>query len=242
MKQQSLLITGATSGIGLALARQFSSAGHQVIITGRDGAKLEGVAHELGCRTFLADSADLAQLQRMAETLAGEGVRLDGLVLNAGVFHPRHFTDLSEADFDLTMAINAKGPLFTLQALLPCLANPSSVVFVSSIAVDRGFAGCSVYAASKAAAEAYIRVANMELAERGIRINSVRPGVTATEIQGKAGLSEARQAELFASLTTTPIGRVLTPDDQLGAIAFLLSDASLAMRNAIIEVDGGYLL
>ena len=238
----TLLITGATSGIGLALAKSSVQKGHQVIVTGRNAEKLSQVEQQLGCRTILADSEDLIQLQNMATTLARENIKLDGLVLNAGVFYPDSFASTSAAAFDHTMNINTKGPFFTLQYLLPCLNNPASVVLVSSIVVHKGFQGCATYSASKAASEAFVRVANMELAAHGIRINSVRPGVTATEIQAKAGMTDTQQAELFASLNSTPLGRVLSPDDHVGAIEYLLSDQSVALRNAVIDVDGGYTL
>lgn len=242
MKGKTILVTGATAGIGKALAQSLSAQGARVIITGRDQDKVRLVADSIGCAGFVADSANLAQLQQLADALQRDQIRLDGLVLNAGVFYPEAVVSTTEEAFNLTMNINTKGPFFTLQKLQPLLNNPASVVFVSSIAVTRGFVSAAVYAASKAAFEAIARVANLEFAEQGIRINSVRPGVTATDIQAKAGMTEAQQSELFNSLDETVLGRVMTPADQIGAIEFLLSDSSLAMRSAVIEVDGGYQL
>ena len=242
MQSKTLLITGATSGIGQTLAQQLLAEGHRVIITGRDAGRVQSVRRELGCSGYVADSADGVQLRALAQSLANDGVRLDGLVLNAGVFYPASIADTSEQAFDDTMNINARGPFLTLKYLQPLLNNPASVVFVSSIVVVRAFAGAAAYSASKAAVEALLRVANLEYAALGIRINSVRPGVTATAIQGKAGMTDDQQQALFSAMTGTPLGRVMTADDQTGAIRFLLSDASLAMRNAVLEVDGGYLL
>ncbi|WP_245921290.1 SDR family oxidoreductase [Bowmanella denitrificans] len=242
MSNKTILITGGTAGIGRALAEHLLAAGNKVIITGRNQARVDEASKQLGCMGFVADSTDSAQLASLASSLHGDRIKLDGLVLNAGVFYPQSVLASQESDFDLTMAANTKGPLITLQQLQPLLNNPSSVVFVSSVAVTRAFAGAAVYAASKAAFEAIARVANLELASLGIRINSVRPGVTATEIQGKAGMSQEQQDAFFATLQSTPLGRVMTPQDQIGAIAFLLSDQSFAMRNAVLEVDGGYLL
>jgi len=242
MKNKTILVTGATAGIGKALAQSLSAQGARVIITGRDQDKVSRVSDAIGCTGFVADSANIAQIQQLADALQRDQVRLDGLVLNAGVFYPEAVASTSEEAFNLTMNINTKGPFFTLQKLQPLLNNPASVVFVSSIAVTRGFANAAVYAASKAAFEAMARVANLEFADKGIRINSVRPGVTATDIQAKAGMTATQQSELFNSLDETVLGRVMTPADQIGAIEFLLSDASLAMRSAIIEVDGGYQL
>lgn len=242
MSTKTIFITGGTAGIGRALAKHLLAQGNRVIITGRNRSRIDEACSALGCTGYVADSADIAQLKALADGLQKEGVKLDGLVLNAGVFHPQSLLNSSAEDFDLTMAINTKGPFIILQQLLPVLNNPSSVVFVSSVAVTRAFAGAAVYSASKAAFEAIARVANLELAPLGIRINSVRPGVTATEIQGKAGMTEEQQSAFFATLESTPLGRVLTPADQIGAIEFLLSEHSLAMRNAVLEVDGGYLL
>jgi NAD(P)-dependent dehydrogenase (short-subunit alcohol dehydrogenase family) len=242
MQSKTILITGATSGIGLALAKQCVALGNQVIITGRNQTKLDQVASQLGVKAYLADSADLAQLVLLGEALQQDGIVLDGVVLNAGVFYPSSFVETTAANFDETIGINTKGPFFTLQALLPSLAQPASVVFISSIVVTKGFAGCSTYAASKAAFEATIRVLNIELADRGIRINSIRPGITATDIQAKAGMTKEQEMALFESLKATPVGRELNADDHLGAALYLLDDASLALRNAVIEVDGGYTL
>lgn len=242
MNGKTILVTGGTAGIGRALAQALSEKGAKVIITGRDRARVEQVAAAIGCAGYVADSADSAQLTRLAAALQQDNIRLDGLVLNAGVFYPDAVTATTEEAFDLTMAINTKGPFITLQQLQPLLNNPSSVVFVSSIAVTKAFPHAAVYAASKAAFEAIVRVANLEFAPFGIRINSIRPGVTATDIQGKAGMSAEQQAELFGAMNGTALGRVMTPEDQIGAIEFLLSDRSLAMRSAVVEVDGGFLL
>ncbi|MEJ2766235.1 SDR family oxidoreductase [Photobacterium sp. MCCC 1A19761] len=242
MSKLYTLITGGTSGIGLETAKRLISKGESVILTGRDQSKVDQVAGELGCLGIVADSGNIDDIRALANTLKRQQVQLSGLVLNAGIFVPESFTDTTAQVFDQTLAVNTKGPLFTLQALLPLMCNPSSVVFVSSIVVSRGFQGCTAYAASKAAGEAIVRVANMELADQGIRVNIVRPGVTKTPIQEKAGMDDAQKQALFSSLSTTPLGRVLNCDDQARAIEFLLSDNSLAMRNAVLEVEGGYLL
>lgn len=242
MSQTYTLITGGTTGIGFTAARQLIQNGRQVIITGRNRERVASAAEQLGCLGIVADSEQIDSIHQLAQQLQEQNIRLDGLVLNAGVFYPQSLLDTTEAIYDQTMDINTKGPFFTLKVLLPYLNTPSSVVFVSSIVVDTGFAGCSVYAASKAASEAFIRVANIELASQGIRINSIRPGVTATEIQAKAGIQEEDKQALFEMMKQKPLGRVLVPEDHAGAIEFLLSDASIGMRNAVLQVDGGYCL
>lgn len=242
MNNSYTLVTGGTSGIGFETAKQLKQAGQQVIITGQNSLRVAEASQSLDCLGFVADSNDLDSIQTLANDLKSKGISLNGLVLNAGMFQPQLFSETSIEVFDQHMNVNTKGVFFTLQALLPVMNNPSSVVFVSSIVVEKGFANCAAYAASKAAGEAMIRVTNMELADQGIRINIVRPGVTATPIQTKAGMDDAAQQALFSALDGTPLGRVLTPRDQAEAITFLLSDASLAMRNAVIQVDGGYCL
>lgn len=242
MTSKTYLITGGTTGIGFAVAKSLREEGHNIIITGQNPQRVSAAASEIGSIGYVADSQDLGQIAKLAADLANDQIKLDGLVLNAGVFFPKPFMELTPDDFDLTMDINTKGPFFTLQKLAPIMNSQSSVVFVSSIAVHKAFPGCSVYAASKAAFEGICRVANLELADKGIRINSVQPGVTATEIQGKAGMSDAEQSEFYETLKATPLGRVMTAQDQVGAIQFLLSDHSLALRNAVIEVAGGQTL
>jgi NAD(P)-dependent dehydrogenase (short-subunit alcohol dehydrogenase family) len=242
MNQKTFLITGATSGIGFTLAKHCIDLGHNVIITGRDQSKLDRVSVSLGVTGYLVDNADMGQIRWLGETLKSEGKVIDGVVLNAGIFYPDVFSETTPDAFDTTMTINTKGPFFTLQALLPSLAKPASVVFISSIAVTKSFEGCATYAASKAAFEAIVRVANMELANTEVRINIVRPGVTATEIQSKAGMTKEQEDSLFESLRATPLGRGLNSADHVGAIMYLLGDDSIALRNAVIEVEGGYLL
>lgn len=248
MSQKHYLVTGATAGIGLATARSLVSAGHKVTITGRDQARLRSAAAALAeagsgeVVSLMCDSGDLNQIRAMAQSLQQARVRLDGLVLNAGIFFPQMFSEMTEENFDQTMAVNHKGPFFSLQALLPVLNNPASVVFISSVAVRKAFASAAVYSASKAAFEGATRVLNLELAERGIRINSVRPGVTATEIQSKAGMTDEQIAGLAEAMAVHPLGRILTPADMVPAIDYLLSDASMGLRDAHLDIDGGFAL
>lgn len=246
MTLRHYLVTGATAGIGLTTAKVLATQGHQLTITGRDSQRLQKAASEISqlsnhaVATQLCDSADMSQILDMTRALQNDGIAFDGLVLNAGIFLPQTFEDLTETNFDQTMAVNFKGPLFSLHALLPCLKNPASVVFVSSLVVKKAFQGAAVYSASKAAFEATALVLNQELAARGIRINSVRPGVTATEIQRKAGMSDEQIAGLMGSMQETPLGRALLPDDMAAAISYLLSNASIGMRNAHLDIDGGF--
>lgn len=242
MTDSITLITGGTTGIGFATASRLISEGKHLIITGQNAQRVEHAANTLGCKGMVADSANLASLDQLVADLTASNITLDGLVLNAGIFLPEQAENLTESVFDNTINTNTKGVCFTLTKLLPIMGKPSSVVFISSIVAVKGFESCATYAASKAAVETFMRVANMELAKRGIRINTLRPGVTATPIQKKAGLNDEDTKALLESMSSHPLGRALTPDDHASAISFLLSDASLSMRNAILQVDGGYCL
>lgn len=242
MRAGYTLITGGTTGIGYQAAKQLINDSKQVIITGKDEKRVYQAATALGCKGIVTDAEKMTDINQLAEKLIAQDITLEGLVLNAGIFVPEYFADTTEAIYEQTMAINTKGPFFTLKALLPVMQHPSSVVFISSIVVAKGFETCAAYAASKAAGEAFIRVANIELASRRIRLNTIRPGITQTPIQQKAGMSVNDTQALFDSLKSTPLGRVLHPTDLAGAISFLLSDASMSIRNAIISVDGGYCL
>jgi len=240
MAEKTILITGGTAGIGLAVAKHNIELGNKVLITGRNQEKLDSLSSELNVSTFFVDSADLSQIHSLGESLQRGGIELDAVVLNAGIFYPRPFSQITPDHYEETMNINARGPIFTLHSLLPCLKSPSSVVFISSIATIRGFAGGSIYSASKAAFEGVVKSLNIELAEAGVRINVIRPGVTATEIQAKAGMTKEQQDEFFDSLSSIPLQRVLTPNDHLSGIQYLIEDGSIGLRNAFVDIDGGY--
>ncbi|WP_230390400.1 SDR family NAD(P)-dependent oxidoreductase [Reinekea sp. G2M2-21] len=239
---KTILITGGTSGIGAACASYFVQQGYRVYITGRDLQRLNAVAADVGAQPMLCDAADGNQITDMARQLKQDNIRLDALVLNAGVFYPAPAISDSADNIDLTLKTNFVGPLQTIQALMPLMKNPSSIVYVSSIAVVKAAASCAVYSASKAAFEAAARVMNLELSDAGVRINSVRPGITRTEIQRKAGMTDAAIAQLNESLAGIPLGRMLTPEEIVPSIALLVNDSSLGMRSAAIEIDGGFAL
>ncbi|QFT39867.1 MULTISPECIES: SDR family oxidoreductase [Vibrio] len=250
MSFQTILITGATSGIGFEAAKQYVKQGWRVVFTGRDQeriasatARLRDDAHSpdqiLG---LLCDNANAQHYPALVSDIRHNVGTLDAVILNAGVFHPRHFSETTQSELMTTMSVNFTGPAMLLQALLPVLNDPCSVVYVSSIVVERAFPTASSYSASKAAFEAYANVLNLELAPQGVRINYLRPGVTATEIQSKAGMSEHQIDELNASLANLPLGRMLEPTEMLSSLEFLTSSSSLALRGAHITVDGGYCL
>ncbi|MBD1583272.1 SDR family NAD(P)-dependent oxidoreductase [Pseudoalteromonas sp. S16_S37] len=250
MSTNTVLLTGATAGIGLATAKHLLQLGWSVIFTGRNSDKIAAtidqlspfVGQEQTLKGVLCDNSNYDQIQTLAASLEYDNITLDAVILNAGVFYPNQFEHEQLANFEKTMSVNFTGPAMMLQALLPHLNNPTSVVYVSSIVVEKVFANTAIYSASKAAFEALANTLNVEWAERGIRINYLRPGVTLTEIQAKAGMQPEQIDEFEQSLATTPAGRILEPHDMVSALAFLISQGSNMMRGAHIRVDGGHCL
>ncbi|MFI0429455.1 SDR family oxidoreductase [Mariniflexile sp. HMF6888] len=237
-----IVITGGTSGIGLACAKYLIAKNYQVIITGRNEENLEKALTELGKNAFgyTSDTSVLHDIDGLVNRIKEAHGIIDGLFINAGIFKSIGFEDTNEALFDETMNINFKGAFFTVQKFIPILKNPSSIVLNTSIAVFKAFPNASVYSASKAALEAIAKVLNLELAQKGIRINVVSLGVTHTPIQKKSGMTdEAIDGLLQYFSETSPIGRVVLPEDIAPIVEFLVSDNSLVLRNEKIVVDGG---
>lgn len=250
MSFQTILITGATAGIGFEAAKHYLKQGWRVIFTGRNEDKIATATAKLQEEAsspeqllgVLCDNANPEHYLQLVTEISKKAGGLDAVILNAGVFYPKPFSDTEQTELEQTMSVNFTGPVMLLQALLPVLNNPCSVVYVSSIAVERAFPTASSYSASKAAFEAYANVLNLELAAQGVRINYLRPGVTATEIQGKAGMNESQIDDLNASLANLPLGRMLEPQEMLSSLEFLTSAQSAALRGSHITVDGGYCL
>ncbi|MDB6111171.1 MAG: dehydrogenase, short-chain alcohol dehydrogenase like protein [Pedosphaera sp.] len=242
MKNKTILITGGTTGIGLATAQLLSAEGAKVIVTGRNPETLAAAQRTLPASAVVikSDAGSLSAAQSLGKEVKKHADRLDGAFLNAGV---AQFTPL-EAEtpqhYDDMFNINVRGPFFQLQSLLPLLGNPSSVVFTSSIAAQIASPGASIYSATKAAIVSFGKTLAVELAPRGIRVNVLSPGPITTPIINRLGLTpEARKD--FEELATSKslVKRFGTSEEVAKLARFLLSDDSSFVIGAEMVIDGG---
>jgi NAD(P)-dependent dehydrogenase (short-subunit alcohol dehydrogenase family) len=236
------LITGGTSGIGLASARLFHHEGARVYVTGRNPETLAEARKLLPPEVVIlqADSASLKDLDGLIATLKAQAGRLDVLFVNAGVGEFRALEEASEAHWDRIMDINLKGAFFLTQKALPLLVQGASVVFTTSVVDRKGFAGASAYTASKAGLAGMARALAVELAPRGIRVNSLAPGPILTPIHGKLGLApDALKAFQDGISQGLPMRRMGTDEEVAGAALFLAGKESSFMTGEEILVDGG---
>jgi NAD(P)-dependent dehydrogenase (short-subunit alcohol dehydrogenase family) len=236
------LVTGGTTGIGLETARQFQAEGARVAITGTNPDNLAAARDVLGPDAVLirADAADIAAQGTVAEKVAEAFGGLDIAFVNAGVAEFRPLDRWDEQAFDRSFGINLKGPFFLMQALLPVLANPASVVFNTSVNAHIGMPNSSVYAATKAGLLSLAKTLSGELIGRGIRINAVSPGPVATPLYGKLGLAPADQKAMAdAILQQIPSKRFGNPSEIAKAVVFLASDEAAYTVGAELIIDGG---
>lgn len=242
LAEKYALITGGTSGIGLETARQFLAEGATVAITGRSPERLEEARTSLGGNVLtiqsMADS--VADQNALAARLRSYWPRLDIVYINAGDVTHRPMGEWDEATFDRVLATNLKGPFFLIQALLPMLADPASVILCGSVSAHMGLPQSSAYAASKAGLLSLARTLSGEFKDRGIRVNGLSPGPTETPALGKLGLEQKAEAALRNEIRElVPIGRLGTPLELAKAAVFLASDESAFVVGSELLVDGG---
>lgn len=236
------LITGGTSGIGLATAQAFLAEGAQVAVTGRNPQTRAEAQRVLGDKAWVidADAGDIHAQQRLADTLATRWPRLDALFINAGDVTHGPLESWQVDTWDRLMDTNLKGPFFLIQALLPLLNNPSSVILCGSVSAHIGLPTSSVYAASKAGLLSLARTLSVELLPRGIRVNGLSPGPVETPALSKLGLDDEALKVLQSDIAKlVPVGRLGRPDELAKAALYLASDESSYTVGTELLVDGG---
>ncbi|MFD8418118.1 SDR family oxidoreductase [Streptomyces sp. NPDC059668] len=236
------LVTGGTTGIGLAAAKRFAAEGAQVYVTGRRKPELDAAVQDIGSGAVgvQGDIADLADLDRLYATVEQDGRRIDVLFANAGGGEFARLEEVTEEHFDQTFGVNVRGLLFTVQKALPLLNEGASVIVPGSTAAASGAEAFGVYAATKAAVRSLARTWANELKGRGIRVNVIVPGPIDTP--GIAGLApDAEQAGQLKGFLASqvPLGRMGHTDEVAGAVLFLASDQSSFTTGSELHVDGG---
>ncbi|MGV1790249.1 SDR family oxidoreductase [Rhizobium lusitanum] len=242
LQNKTALITGGTSGIGLETARQFIAEGARVAVTGSSAAGIEAARKELGDKALViqADAGNAEGQKAVAEAVKKAFGHLDILFVNAGIAEFGPLEQWSEAAFDKSIAVNVKGPFFLVQALLPILSNPASIVLNTSINAHVGMPNSSVYALTKGALLTLAKTLSGELIGRGIRVNAVSPGPIATPLHSKFGLSEADAKAMGAQIQSQiPAGRFGNSSEVAKAIVFLASDESTFTVGSELIIDGG---
>lgn len=246
LTSKTAVITGGSTGIGLATAQRFVDEGAFVFIAGRRQAELDAAVKQLGDNAVAvrSDVSVAADLDRLYAAVADSGRRIDVLFANAAIIDVAPIGQITEAHLDDLLSVDFKGVVFTVQKALPLLNDGASVILNSSTAASRGADGIGVYAAIKAALRSLARTWASELRGRHIRVNVVSPGGTDTPgiatlanllFTGDTALDQFRELQS----AQTPLGRMVHPDEVAKAVLFLASDLASFTTGAEIPVDGG---
>lgn len=237
------VVTGATSGIGLAIARTYAAEGAHVYITGRRQALVDSAVAEIGDNVtgVQADSTNFTDLDKLYAAVKAAHGRIDVLSVNAGGGSMQPLGQITEEQFDDTFNRNVKAVLFTVQKALPLLVKGASVILTGSTAGSQGMPAFSVYSASKAAVRNFARGWIVDLKEAGIRVNVLSPGSTRTPgLLDLAGDDPAQRQGMEDHLSTLiPLGRIGRPEEIAKAALFLASDDSSFVNGAELFADGG---
>jgi NAD(P)-dependent dehydrogenase (short-subunit alcohol dehydrogenase family) len=240
-QDRTALVTGGTSGIGLAAARRLADEGAHVFITGRSRQRLDEAVVRIGPNAtgVVSDVSNFTEIDAVAEAIQARGRGLDVVFTNAGGGSFAPIAEVTVEHYLDTFNRNVGGTLFTVQKVIPLLNRGASIILAGSTAASRGTPAFGVYAASKAAVRSLGRTLAAELADRGIRVNTLVPGPV--ETPGLTGLAPAGgESELLAQMADgVPMKRVGNVDEIASAVAFLASDASSYMTGSELFVDGG---
>ncbi len=236
------VVTGGNSGIGLATAKRFLEEGAKVAISGRNQKTLEEAVKSLGDGVLAvqADTAKVDETEKFLAQVSKKFGKIDVLFVNAGIGKFVPIADTPEALFDEQFNVNIKGAYFTVQKALPHLNDGASIIFNTSVAGQKGMAGSSSYAATKAALRSLARTAAAELIGRNIRVNTVAPGPIVTPIIERGGLSKEEIDHFTKTLTEmVPMKRFGQPEEVAGVVAFLASSDASYITGVELNVDGG---
>ncbi len=229
------VITGGSTGIGLATAKRFVEEGAYVFITGRRQKELDAAVKEIGgnVTAVQGDVSNPADLDRLYAAVAAKG-RLDVVFANAGIGDLVHINDVTAEHYDKIFDVNVRGVLFTVQKALPLLNDGASVILTGSVAGSKGIGSFSVYSASKAAVRSFARSWTTDLKDRKIRVNVLSPGPVETPI-----LEPVPKEFIDQMISSVPLGRIGQPDELAKAALFLASDDSSYVTGIELFVDGG---
>jgi NAD(P)-dependent dehydrogenase (short-subunit alcohol dehydrogenase family) len=236
------VITGGTTGIGLATAKRFVAEGAKVIITGTNPTTLEAAKAELGgdVDVMASDASDSAAVKTLFEQVREKHGKVDVLFLNAGIARFAPWDQHSEEDFDRQFAVNVKGPWLAIKHALPVLKDGASIIATTSVSNRIALQGASAYSATKAALHQMVRTAAAELSPRGIRVNSVSPGPIETPIYGKMDMPAADADQMAAGIVSqVPLGRFGNSEEVANVVLFLASDEASFVQGQEYAVDGG---
>lgn len=241
---KKVVITGGTSGIGLATAKKFLEAGAQVLITGRNQQKLEKIKDQLGAGVTVlqSDVSNLSDIDNLKDKISKDWQEFDILFANAGIAVNNSMGSTSEEMFSDTFNINVRGVFFCVEKLMPLIKDGGAIVLTSSIVGNKGMPNLSLYNASKAAVRSFSRSWANDLKSKGIRVNTVSPGVTETPIF-KTGLDMSEEdINGFKSFLkeASPIGRMGKPEEIADSVLFLSSSKASYINGIELSVDGGF--
>jgi NAD(P)-dependent dehydrogenase (short-subunit alcohol dehydrogenase family) len=242
LDEKVALVTGGSTGIGLAISRRFADEGATVYLTGRHEAELSAAVEAVGEGAIgvQSDVSKLDDLDRLFEEIEAHSGRLDVVVANAGIAELAPLGEITEEQYAKTFDTNVKGTLFTVQKALPLLPDGASVIVLSSTNASMGVEAMSVYSATKAADRNFARTWAAELASRGIRVNAISPGPIETPgIRGLGAAAQGEQQLADALGAMVPLGRTGRPEEVAAAAVFLASDQSSFTTGAELFVDGG---